>query len=115
MGFFAQAGKPLFNGSALLVPGTLAANLFVPLASNWTDVYSIVISTNDTAVQQVTLSDGTTSLSYFVGGGANNPVIIDQGATPVRFKMGATIAVTAGAITTGKTIAVNIRGLVSRT
>lgn len=114
---FASLGKPLRNGSVTLQPGTLSAALIVPLADEWTDLYSIVITTNDTASQTVTISDGTTSVGYLVGGsaGGNNPPVLDQGATPVRFRKGATITATAGNVTAGKTIFVNARGLSSKT
>ncbi len=115
MSVFAQLGKPLRFGSVSLVPGTLTGNLLVPQADEWTDIYTIVITTNDTAVQQVTISDGTTAIIYFVGGAASNPPVLDQGTTPIRFRKGATITATAGAVTAAKTIAINVRGLASKT
>lgn len=114
---FAQLGKPMFNGSVLLVPGTLSGVVYTPVTGSWSDVYSIVITTNETAVRTVTISDGTTTLTYFVGGGTGgaNPPVLDQGTTPVRFKAGTAITVTVAAMTAATTIAVNVRGLVSKT
>ena len=115
MSTFAQLGKPLRFGSLLLIPGTLTGNLLVPLVDEWTDIYTIVVTTNDTAVLQVTISDGTTSIVYFVGGSTSNPPVLDQGSTPIRFRKGATIVATASAITAAKSVAINVRGLSSKT
>ena len=113
-GIFAQLGKPLSNGSATISNAT-PATLLTAVAGEWVDVYSIVISTNDTASQTVTISDGTTNLAYIVGGSGSNPPIVDQASIPVRFAKGATITATAGAVTGGKVIIVNILALTSKT
>lgn len=112
MSYFAQGGKKLVNASSLLTPGTLSAVIFTPLSDEFVDAYSVVITTNDTATQLVTVSDGVTTLTYFVGGATTgNPPVVDQASVPVRFKKGTAITVTASAVTAAKTIAVNIRGL----
>jgi hypothetical protein len=114
--FFAQLGKHLANGSATLINGAPSATLFTPIAGEWTDIYSIVISTDDTSIDLVTVSDGTTSLVYYVGGGSGgNPPVVDQASVPVRFGKGIAITATASSVTAGKHIAVNIRGLTSKT
>jgi hypothetical protein len=117
MSYFAQLGKPLAQGSATLTSGTLSATLYTAKADEWVDVYSIVISTNDTATETVTVSDGTTSLAYLVGGTATgaNPPTVDQGTIPVRFKKAAVITATASAVSAGKSIIVNLRALTSKT
>jgi hypothetical protein len=112
---FAQDGKPLFNGSATLVNGSISATLYAPISTVWTDVYSIVITSNDTAVELITISDGTLSLLYYVGGTTSNVPVMDQASIPYRMKRGQAITVTANAVAAGKTTAVNIRGLVSST
>lgn len=114
MSYFAQGGKKLVNASASLIPGTLTTAIFTPISDEFSDIYSIVITTNDTATQLVTVSDGVTTLTYFVGGAATNPPTVDQASVPVRFKKGTAITVTAGAVTAAKTIAVNVRGLSSK-
>lgn len=110
-GIFAQYGHALFSGSATLTNSTTSALLYSASANIWPDLYQVAISTNDTTIQQVTITDGTTTLIYFVGGSASNPPVVDQASIPVRFVKGATITATAGAVTAGKSIAVNIRGL----
>ncbi len=117
MSFYAQLGKPMINGSVILVNGNVSQVVFTPKADEWTDIYSIVSTTNETAIETLTISDGTTTLTYFVGGGGatTNPPIIDQSSIPVRFRKGAAITVAANAVTAGKSIAVNVRGLTSKT
>jgi hypothetical protein len=112
--FFAQLGKPMFNATVSLVTVSPTV-IFTPKSDEWSDVYSIVISTNDTTADVITISDGTTNLVYLIGGGAPNPPIMDQGTIPVRFKKGTAITATASTITGGKTIIINVRGLTSKT
>src|ERR1019366_807047 len=117
MSFFAQLGKPMINGTVNITTAA-PVQIFTPKADEWTDVYSIVISTNDIVANQITISDGTTSLVYLAGGGAAgtpNPPIVDQCAIPVRFKKGVPITVAAATITGGRAIIVNVRGLTSKT
>ena len=115
MSYFAQGGKKLVNASIALSSGSLTGAVFTPLSDEFTDIYSIVITSNDTTTQQVTVSDTVTTLTYFVGGAATgNPPTVDQASVPVRFKKGTAITVTAGAVTAAKAIAVNIRGLSSK-
>jgi hypothetical protein len=115
MSFLAKEGKHLASGSATLTNGSPSATLFTPISDEWSDIYSLAISSDDTAVERVTISDGTTSLVYYVGGGAANPPILDQAEIPVRFGKGLAITATASAVTAGKHIAVNLRGLTSKT
>ena len=114
MSYFAQGGKKLVNASISLTSGLLTSAIFTPLVDEFTDIYSIVITTNDTATESVTVSDGVTTLTYFVGGSATNPPTVDQASVPVRFKKGTAITVTANAVTAAKTIAINVRGLSSK-
>jgi hypothetical protein len=113
---FAQLGKHLCNGSVTLLNGTLSLVIFTPVAAEWTDVYSIVATTDETATETLTISDGTTTLTYYVGGttGQNTPLVY-QSSIPVRFRKGTAITVSVNAVTAGKHIAVNIRGLTSTT
>lgn len=117
MGFFAQLGKTMVNGSAVLIPGTLTLTLYTAQATEWVDVYSITIVSNETTSRVITVSDGTTSLTYLIGGtvGGSNPPVIDQGSIPVRFKKGAVLTATASSLTVSTTVVVNIRALVSKT
>ena len=114
---FAQLGKPLASGQASLSNATLSATLFVTGANGWLDLYTLHITSTDSAVNTVTVSDGTTTLTYYVGGnpGGNNVPVYDQCSVPVRFKKGATVTVAAGAISSGKTVQVLARGLFSMT
>lgn len=115
MSFFAQRGT-LIDFQVSLTNGTPSvANAFTPKSDEWVDVYTIVLSTNDTAVQTVSISDGTRTLKYYVGGSAVAFIAFDQGSVPIRFKKGTAISVSAGAVTAAKTIEVSIRGLASKT
>lgn len=110
MAFFAFQGA-LKSGQVNLVNGGLSGTLITGMPGYWVDVYSIVISTNETAGQSIQVTDGTLTLNYFTGGAVPNPAILDQGSIPVRFGKGLTITCNAGAVTAGKTISVMIRGL----
>lgn len=116
MSFFRQFGH-LQSAQAVLIPGTLSAALITPQAGEFVDVYSVVLETNDTAIQTVTVSDGTNTLAtYFIGGLASGASsIVDIGTIPVRGKRGGTITVAAGAVTAAKSISVKVTGLTSKT
>lgn len=114
MGVYSKDGKTVWSNSATLVNGTLSATLYTSAnANSFPHVYSVVITTDDTAQQTVTLNDGTKTVIYLVGGASSNPPVIDQSDVPIIFTKGATITVTAGAVTSGKHIYVNVRGLIS--
>jgi|CZKU01.1.fsa_nt_gi hypothetical protein len=116
MSFFAQQGRHLFSGSFTLVNGTLTGTLYTPLTDEWADAYEIGATTDESAATRtLTISDGTTTLTYFVGGGATNAPLVDHAAVPVRFKKGTAITVSVNAVTAGKHIAVAVRGLTSKT
>lgn len=117
MGYFAQLGKPLVNGQVSLTNASPSQAVITALAAEWIDLYTIHITSNDTAAQSVVVTDGTTTLTYFTGGasGGNNFPIFDQGTVPVRFTKGATLTVTASPVTAGKTVQVNVRGLFNNT
>lgn len=114
MSYFAMLGKPMVNGSATLQTGTTSAVIFTPKTDEWTDVYSIVITSSDNQVNQLTISDGTTTLTYSVGAVATGNPIVDQGDIPVRFKKGTAITAVILTAGTGK-VFVNLRALTSKT
>ena len=115
MSIFKPYGR-LVSGQTVLTPGTLTLALITPGSDEFVDLYSVVISTNDTAIQTVTVSDGTNTLgTYFIGGGAPASSIVDIATVPVRGRRGGVITVTAGAITAAKSIAVKVTGLQSKT
>jgi hypothetical protein len=111
MAIFSQLGHPLFDGRATLTSGSLSATLYTPISIAWTEMYSVIITSNDTAQQSVTITDGFTSVSYLVGGNASSVPILDTPTTPVVFRKGKPITVSAGAVTGGLTISVAVRGL----
>lgn len=117
MSYFAQLGKPLINGQVILTNASPTQTIITGVAGAWIDIYSVVISTDETNGQSITLSDGAnTTLNYNGGGGVPNPPILDQGSIPVRFGKGLNItASSTGGVTAGKHISVMIRGLVSQT
>lgn len=78
----------------------------------WLDVYGVAITSNDTAIEQVTLSDGSNSVTWFVGAPSG---IVDVGPMPYRFNAKAPLVVSAGAVTAAKTISVAVRGVVAGT
>ena len=114
MSYFKQFGQ-LFSTLATLVPATLTANVVVLAADEWLDIYGVTISTNDTALQQVTIADSTGTILFYFVGGANVPNLLDIATIPVRVRKGSTVTVTAGAITAAKTIGIKITGLRSKT
>ncbi len=113
MSYFRPYGK-LANATVSLTnaaPGP--TTLITANADEFTDVYTVIISSNDTAIQQVTLSDGTNTLGVYqvpIGG-----TIVDVGTIPVRGKKGGNITAAAGAVTAAKTISVTVRALLSKT
>lgn len=115
MAFFAQAGKTLINGQVVLVNGNISQTIIAGVLGKWIEIYSVVISTEETAVRTVTITDGTITQTYLVGGGVPNPPTLDQGAVPVRFMKGTTLTASADAVTAGKHISVMIRGLLATT
>lgn len=93
--------------TALLVPNGISGN-----SARWLDIYDFDISSSDTAAQQVTLSDGVTSVVYFVA----SPSPVDSNCcVPARFGYGLPLYVSAGTITTAKAISVVVRGVLSST
>lgn len=117
MSFYSLYGKPLVSNVATLANGALSAVLVPPPTGGWFELYVLHITSTDTAINTVTVSDGTTTITYFTGGmpGGNNIPIYDQASIPVRFGKGATVTVAANAITAGKNVQVLARGLFTRT
>jgi hypothetical protein len=116
MSFFSQLGKHMVNGSVTLTSGAPSAVIFTPASDEWTDLYELAVTTDDSAIRSLTVSDGTTILTYAVGGTTGqNPPLVDQSSIPVRFKKGTAITVTASAVTAGKHIYTNARFLTSKT
>lgn len=110
-------GQQLAYGNAILQAGGLTAML-VPngvsgqSTSFWLDVYGIDVSSSDTAAQTIVLSDGHTSVTYYVA----SPSPIDSNCpVPVRFRQGAPLYASAGACTSGKAISVVVRGVYAST
>ena len=107
--------------TAMLMPaggisGATTASLTAAVAAGsaglpFTDIYSISLTSDDTTVNAVTLSDGVNSVTWRVG---TSPVG-DSGRTPYRMAAGAPLFVSANAVTSGKTINVAMRGVVTRT
>lgn len=118
MSFLATNGKGLVSASVTLTNGAPnSAAAIAAVAGAFTDIYTVVITTNETAVRTVTLTDGVTSISYYVGGsaaGVNVPVF-DQGSVPLRFKPNTAVQVNATTVTAATQIYVNIRGVRSNT
>ena len=114
MSFFKQFGKLASGFNAFTTATT--TTLITPGADEWVDIYNIVISTNDTAQQQVTIDDSTNTIGvYFVGGGAGNATVLDLSTIPVRGKKAGAIRATVASITGAKTIAVKVVALISKT
>jgi hypothetical protein len=113
-------GLQLFAGSVALTSGAITAMIMptggisgqAPGASNlWADIYGVHITSNDSGLAQaVTLSDGTNTVTWQVGTPIN-----DHAVVPYRFLPGVPLIVSAGAVTSGKSINVNIRGVLSKT
>lgn len=110
-------GQHLVNVTGTLTSSGLTATLYAPGVSGlptdeWTDVYDITITSSDTTVEQVQLTDGTLTLTYQIS--ATEP--IDSNAVvPWRFGKGKTIYALAGAVTAAKAINVLVRGISSKT
>lgn len=117
LGYFAQMGKPMHQGTAQLGPGSTSFVVNNPITDEWTDFYSIAISTNETTVRALTITDGSTTLTYYVGGaaGGTNPPVFDQGTIPVRFKKGHSFTFSVPAVSVSTTISLNFRWLSSKT
>jgi hypothetical protein len=110
-------GQQLAFGNATLQAGGLTA-LLVPngisgqSTSFWLDIYGIDISSSDSTAQTVTLSDGVTTVTYYVA----SPSPIDSNCpVPVRFRQGAPLYASAGAGTSGRAISVVVRGVYAST
>lgn len=117
MSYFAYEGKHVASNAVTLTNASPSQTLFTPAADEWTDAYTISITSDETVTRSLTISDGTTTLTYAVGGNATgqNPPIIDAASVPVRFGKGATITANATAITAGKHVFVALRSLTSKT
>lgn len=117
MSTFAQYGKPMWSAVVTLTNAAPSVVAITPVAGTWTDIYAVQISSNDTSSNTITITDGTTTLTYLVGGnaGGSNPPVFDQGTIPVRFKPGGAITVASTGVTSGKNVQVSIRGLFSKT
>lgn len=117
MAFFHQNGMRIQGVQVGLSNATPSVAVFTALADEWTDIYTVHATTNDTASETITVSDGTTTLTYFVGGnvGGNNPPLYDQSSVPVRFKKGAIVTVAANAVTALKGTQVILRFLTGKT
>ena len=114
MSFFKQSGQ-LFSTLVQLTPGTLTASVVALAADEWLDIYGVTVSTNDTALQQVSIADSTGTVLFYFVGGANVPNLLDIATIPVRVRKGSAVTVTAAAITAAKTIGIKITGLRSKT
>lgn len=94
--------------SVMLIPNGISGNN----TARWLDVYGLDISSSDTVPQQVTLSDGVNSVTYYVAA----PSPIDSNCpVPFRFRQGAPLMCSAGGGTSGKAISVVVRGVLSST
>jgi hypothetical protein len=115
-----SVGQQLYWGQVALTNGAVTA-MIMPTggisgqapgaSSNWPDIYGVVITSSDATVEQVTLSDGTNSVSWQSG---TSPVC-DDSVVPYRFLPGVPLFVSASAVTSGKQINVAIRGVLSKT
>jgi hypothetical protein len=114
-------GMALFWGNQSLVNGGLTAMIIPPggnsgqagatLTDNWMDVYGVAISSSDPAPNTITLSDGTSSISWIIG---TSP-IMDDVKIPYRFAKGAALTVSSSAVASTKAIQVSLRGICSKT
>jgi hypothetical protein len=110
-------GQQQIWGSAVLTSSGLTAQVAYPGGvqggvAPFADVYSVSISSSDTVVQTVTLSDGVNSVTWQVGA---TPVA-DEAIVPYRFAGGGPgLVASAGAVSGGAAIDVTVRGIVSRT
>jgi hypothetical protein len=115
MSFFKQSGQ-LKSAQFVLVPATLTTPLITLASDEFFDLYSVILTTNDTAIEQVVITDGTTTVAtYFIGGGTTGQSIVDIATVPLRIKKGGVVTATATAITAAKSISVKVTGLVSKT
>lgn len=109
-------GQQLAMGNAVLSSGGLTA-LLVPNgisgnAARWLDIYGIDITGSDTVPQSITLSDGVTSIVYYVA----SPSPVDASTeVPTRFGYGLPLYCSAQVITGGKNFAILVRGVLSST
>jgi hypothetical protein len=94
----------------LLPPGGMSGN---PggAGSLFVDIYNVNLTSDDSAIEQVTLSDGVSTVTWMV---STSPVN-DVAQTPYRFRTDRGLAISASAITSGKHIACSIRGVLSKT
>jgi hypothetical protein len=114
-------GQQLAWGQAALVNGGLTAMVMpnggvsgnaVGTANLFFDCYGVTLTSSDTTVQAVTLSDGTNSITWQVGA----PSPVDGGAVvPYRFAAGCQLVASAGAVTSAKSINVAVRGVWTKT
>ena len=103
------------SGFTQLAPGTLGPVVLITCgADEFFDLYGITLTSNDTALQAVTIDDGVSTIQiYYVGLG--QPAVLDISAVPFRGRRGGQIRVTAGAITAAKNINVKVAGLITKT
>lgn len=114
MSFFKQFGK-IANAYTQLVTGTLGpVTLITPGSDEWVDIYGVTITSNDSALQTVTLDDGVNVINVFYVG-AGQPAVLDIANIPSRARKGGAIRVTAGAVTAAKAINVKVSALISKT
>lgn len=114
MSFFKQFGK-VANAYTQLNNSTLGpVVLLTPGADEWVHVYGVTLTSNDTALQTVTIDDGTNTINvYYVGLG--QPAMLDIANVPSIGRKAGTIRVTAGAVTAGKFINVKVSALITKT
>jgi hypothetical protein len=114
LGHVLVSGNALLSGSGLT--GMLVANGISGNASLlWLDIYTVSISTSDTVAETIMLSDGTSSVTYYIGGGVAAPPINDSSSVPYRFKTSAPLMCSANGISGSAKTSVAVRGVLSTT
>lgn len=114
MSFFKQFGK-VSSAYTQLTTGTLGpVTLITPGADEWVHIYGITLTSNDTALQGVTVDDGINVINVYAVG-LGQPAMLDIATVPAIGRKGGAIRVTAAGVTAGKSINVKINALISKT
>jgi hypothetical protein len=77
----------------------------------WVDVYGISITGNDTTIDQITLSDGANTITWFL----TTTAIEDDAKVPYRFNANGGLTVSAASISSSKSVSFSFRGVISKT
>lgn len=114
MSFFKQFGK-VASAYTQLTTGTLGpVTLITPGTDEWVHIYGVTVTSNDTALQTVTVDDGINVINVY-NVGLGQPAVLDIATVPSIGRKGGAIRVTAAAVSATKAINIKINCLISKT